>query len=386
MNFAQAKQFILTAPVKKAILLTGNHGIGKSELVQQVALEMGGDFVDLRLSQNDVGDLKGMPFLVAGRTFFAPPNWFPVDEASAVILSALLKSVGQEFKGDHVQEKGILFLDELNRATRECEQVAFQLVLDRCLNFINLPPGWRVVAAINDNTDIYNANEMDPALLARFAVVPLNPTVDEWLEYAKRTEVHQAVIQFISTRPDCLDVKTDIINNKRKEKLYDRRSWTHLSDTIKEYEKQDKDWMRSSNDYRRMVFQAFIGVEMSSQFNNFVEHEYVTLNAKKIMEEWDDTVAKHLKRAKIAELAGYNKMLIDYIKDDAGVAAKKELNRVQSENLVKYVKMVSKEITADFWNIFSKELPQVSHEWYNKTQGGEVVLDAMRNPNPKPRK
>src|SRR5437867_2646181 len=61
----------------------------------------------------------------------------------------------------------VLFLDELNRATNEVMQAAFQIVLDRQLNGWKLHPLTRVYAAINMGAN-YTVNEMDPALLDRF--------------------------------------------------------------------------------------------------------------------------------------------------------------------------------------------------------------------------
>lgn len=376
MNFKQSLQFLLNAPIEQSILITGAHGIGKSDLVRQAASMMGekgqgGDCIDIRLSQNDVGDLKGMPFLVNGRTFFAPPNWYPVDEKSKTLLSTMLKQVGQEFKHADVKPNGILFLDELNRATRECEQVAFQLVLDRCLNFIDLPPGWRVVAAINDDTDLYNTSEMDPALLSRFAVVPFHPTIDEWLEYAKDTGIHTAVYQYITKIGSALDVTPDMMKNpaNRGKKMWDRRSWTKLSKNIQEFEKKNPKWLTEDSELRRLIFEAYIGTEMGAKFNQFVEKEYVVLSASKILNDWDKEVEKHLSKAKVVELSGYNKLLVDYMKSDKEITAAQKLSKKQAENLFSYVAFTHKEVGADFWTHFNHELGKISDQWYNNTIG-----------------
>jgi len=388
MNVTQTLNFLKYSPISQAILITGAHGIGKSEVVRQAAKEMGGGFVDMRLSQNDVGDLKGMPFLANGRTFFAPPDWFPMDENSAERMNILLAGIGQKISEGQLGPKGILFLDEFNRATRECEQAAFELVLDRRLNMISLPPGWRVVAAINDDSEIYNVNDMEPALLSRFAVIPFVPSVDEWLSWAKVNDVHEAVYQFITKQPESLDVKKDMLKNQenRNAKLYDRRSWTKLSITLKEFEKKNTKWLTEETEYRVLVFMSFIGSRMTTVFNNFIVNEYVTLNANKILNDWDKETEKHLKKAKVVEMGGYNRLLVEYMKSDKEIMTNNALSKTQGTNLYNYINATPNEIGADFWTEFNKELPKVSDQWYSKTTNAtNLILKRLASPEARKR-
>ena len=147
MNVTETKRTLKGLPPRKSVLLESGHGLGKSQVVRQVAQELSKEtgrvygFVDIRLSQREVGDIIGMPrsldqFDVSHNVFKDGklvsetkvaqnitvndiPFWFPTDPDSF----------------------GILFLDELNRATREVQQAAFELVLDYRLNFRELPIG-----------------------------------------------------------------------------------------------------------------------------------------------------------------------------------------------------------------------------------------------------
>lgn len=386
MNVTQTLNALKCYPINQSILITGAHGIGKSEIVRQAAMAMGPNagFVDMRLSQNDVGDLKGMPFLANGRTFFAPPDWFPMDGDSASRMNKLLAGIGQKISEGALGPVGILFLDEFNRATRECEQAAFELILDRRLNMINLPEGWRVVAAINDDSEVYNVNDMEPALLSRFAVIPFVPSVDEWLSWAKDKEVHEAIYQFITKQPDSLDCKKDMLKNQenRNQKLYDRRSWTKLSHAMKAFEKGNPKWLTDEIDYRSLVFMSFIGSRMSMAFNNFITNEYVTLNAAKILNDWDKDTEKHLKKGKVIEMSGYNKLLVEYMKSDADISKNNALSKTQGKNLYNYIAATPKEVGADFWTHFNAVLPKVSDQWYSKTEGAtNLILTRLAAPD-----
>lgn len=168
--------------------LWGIPGIGKSSIVRQVAQTLGIDFVDLRCAQLEAADLRGFPDKgTDGRTHFLPPGEMPD---------------GGE---------GILFLDELNRASQEVLGAAFQLVLDRAVGEYRLPPGWSIACAGNFQTAEYAVAELDPALRDRFCHVILSAgqtTFDEWANWLSAThgsEAHE-VLDFCGTNLKHLEI------------------------------------------------------------------------------------------------------------------------------------------------------------------------------------
>jgi len=103
----------------------GACGVGKSQIVSQVAAELNWQFLDIRAVQLDPVDLRGLPRISADRAEWVPPKFLPID--------------GQ----------GILFLDELTSAPQMTQAGCYQLVLDRKLGEYRLPDGWVVMAAGN---------------------------------------------------------------------------------------------------------------------------------------------------------------------------------------------------------------------------------------------
>ena len=67
MNISQTKEALKKMPGDKSIMLHAKHGVGKSSVVKQVVRELEEEtgekygFWDVRLSQCEVGDIKGMP-------------------------------------------------------------------------------------------------------------------------------------------------------------------------------------------------------------------------------------------------------------------------------------------------------------------------------------
>jgi len=110
---------------RRPVLLEGATGIGKSELVAEVARSLGIAHVVLDLSLLEPPDLVGLPITEEGRTRYALPHFLPRDGS------------------------GILMLEELNRAERYIQQPALQLLTARALHEYVLPEGWACFAAIN---------------------------------------------------------------------------------------------------------------------------------------------------------------------------------------------------------------------------------------------
>jgi len=55
------------------VMLWGPPGIGKSQMVAQVAVEQNVDVIDIRLSQMEPSDLRGIPFRIEDRVEWAIP-------------------------------------------------------------------------------------------------------------------------------------------------------------------------------------------------------------------------------------------------------------------------------------------------------------------------
>ena len=201
-------------PADQNLMLVGNHGIGKSEILTDYFSGKGMKVVPLFLGQmSDPGDLIGIPNRndTTGKTEFMPPYWFPLDGKPVV-----------------------LFLDELNRARPEVLQTIMDLALNRTLAGRRLPDGSRIISAVNAG-DQYQLTDLDPALVSRFNVVTFRPTVQEWLLWAEKVGVDARVRDFIRENPMWLDKNPDAKEGADTglDKTPDRRGWKRVSDILK---------------------------------------------------------------------------------------------------------------------------------------------------------
>lgn len=402
MNITQTKDMLLNLPIEISILISGNHGIGKSAIVKQVAKFLGIPCIDFRLSQNDVGDLKGMPFHVKGRTVYAIPEFFPLREADAIELKDLL-GLAEDISLGRYGESGILFLDEINRANREVQQAAFELVLDRRLNLRSLPEGWRVVAAINGDDSIYTVNAMEPAFLSRFCLIDLKPTYQEWLNWAEDPEqgnLHEAITQFIRKQNEFLDPTPELLKEASKQgvvKVHDRRAWEMFSKTLKKFQNDHANGKRkldplgkNEDSYSELILVAgsFVGHMASLKFKTFIELDYDALDANIILNKFTpdihDKLVSIVNAGRIPELAAYNEMIVAFISKNI----KTKLSAVQKKNLTEYVSILPKELIGNFWQHFNSVEKDISDDWYTHDEKttrrtSDLIMDALVNPNAK---
>lgn len=176
------------------VFLWGAPGVGKSDMVRDLARDHFGGFIDWRASLCDAADVGGLPTIQDGRTVWTVPDVFPRVERDGAT--------------------GVLFLDELNAAPISVQAALFGLVLNREIKGYRLPEGWRIVAAGNRQSDKAAAQRMPSALANRFAHVDVDVDVEGWREWAASRGIDPAMIAFIGFRPAYLHKMTGAPNER----------------------------------------------------------------------------------------------------------------------------------------------------------------------------
>ena len=179
----------MKAAIKARIsgFLWGPPGVGKSQLMHQVAEDLNFGLIDLRLSQLDPADVRGIPSIDHERrlSIWNAPEFLPRPESHP--------------------EFGILFLDELNSAHPATQTVGYQLVLDHRVGDYVLPPGWTCFGAGNRAEDKAIVNRMASALSNRFIHFDFEVNHDDWLAWAaERGDIIPEVSSFIRWKPQAL--------------------------------------------------------------------------------------------------------------------------------------------------------------------------------------
>jgi midasin (ATPase involved in ribosome maturation) len=242
-NFVKISQYVLD--IQKPLMLRGRHGIGKSELVYQIAANRGLPVIERRISQMSEGDLLGLPVVNGNSTAWNPPDWFKTA----------------------MEKPCVLFLDEVDRGSLEVRQGIFQLTDSHALNGHKLHKDTLIIAACNGGTHgaQYQVASLDPAELDRWTVFDVEPTVQDWLDWAAG-KVHPLVFEFISGNKPHLEFIGEFEPNK---KYPSRRSWVRLNNALVAANLLEERKANAGIIYNLAT--GFVGFEAAVSLRDFVE-------------------------------------------------------------------------------------------------------------------
>ncbi len=166
------------------VMMWGPPGVGKSQMVGEVAVKHNVPVIDIRLSQMEPSDLRGIPFRVGEQVDWAIPSILPDAKRHG--------------------ERGILFLDEITSAPPSVSAAAYQLILDRRLGAYEVPPGWAIFAAGNRQGDRGVTYAMPAPLANRFSHFDVEANLDDWSQWAYENNIDERLIGFLRFRPELL--------------------------------------------------------------------------------------------------------------------------------------------------------------------------------------
>jgi len=166
------------------VMLWGPPGVGKSQIIAQVGDRHNVPVIDIRLSQMEPSDLRGIPFRENTSVEWAIPSMLP----------------NAEKHGEH----GVLFLDEITSAVPSVSAAAYQLILDRRLGDYRVPDGWAIFAAGNRQGDRGVTYTMPAPLANRFSHFEVELNLDDWVSWAYKHDIDERIIAFLRFRPEQL--------------------------------------------------------------------------------------------------------------------------------------------------------------------------------------
>jgi hypothetical protein len=154
----------------------GPPGVGKSQIVHQVALRLGLPVYEVRLAQMDGVDVRGLPYMKDGRTHWGDPSCFPPAD---------------------LQGGCIVFLDEANRAPVSVQNAGFQAIDQHRIGDYTFPKDTHFVLACNREGDGGGVNQMPAALANRLIHGWVAPSWEDWVAWAPGADVHPLVIAYV---------------------------------------------------------------------------------------------------------------------------------------------------------------------------------------------
>ncbi|MGD8575920.1 MAG: AAA family ATPase [Thiohalophilus sp.] len=223
------------------VMIWGPPGVGKSQIIAQIAGKHQVPLIDIRLSQMEPSDLRGIPFRNQELVEWAIPAILPDAERHG--------------------PNGILFLDEITSATPSVSAAAYQLILDRRLGEYEIPDGWAIFAAGNRQGDRGVTYTMPAPLANRFSHFEFEVNLDDWVAWAYQNGIDERVIAFVRFRPELL-FEFDPAHNPMA--FPSPRSWEFASRALQKFE--------HNHEIRLGTLQACVGPAAGIELNAFINN------------------------------------------------------------------------------------------------------------------
>ncbi len=243
MNIKEAKLQIINAvrayhdtdkfgnykiPLKRQrpIFLMGPSGIGKTDIMEQVASELDIGLVCYTMTHQTRQSSQGLP-RIEERVYDGKEYY-----VTKYTMSEIIASVYETMEKTKKRE-GILFLDEMNCVSETLSPTMLQFLQYKTFGNHELPEGWVVVTAGNPPEYNKSVREFDIATWDRLKRIDVEPDFDVWKEYAYNKGIHPAIITYLELKKNNFYKFETNVDGKQ---FVTARGWADLSDIIKRYE------------------------------------------------------------------------------------------------------------------------------------------------------
>lgn len=220
-------RYCLPQNKQRPVYLEGPSGIGKTELVKQVAQEAGIGFVSYSMTHHNRQSAVGLPAIVdkelGGEAY----------KATQYTMSEIVEAVWEAKRRG--SDEGILFTDEVNCVSETLTAAMLQFLQNKTFGPHQIPEGWVIMAAGNPPEHNRSVKAFDVATLDRLRVIHMKPDRDDWLAYAAERGMHPLVIQYVREHPQefyCCQ------NQKGTMQIATARGWEDLSNILKAHERK----------------------------------------------------------------------------------------------------------------------------------------------------
>lgn len=220
-------EYIIPIERQRPIFLLGAPGIGKTEIVKQVALNLNLGFVSYTMTHHTRQTALGLPMIVEkninGNTY----------SATEYTMSEIIDSIYTVIK-EEGKEEGVLFIDEINCVSETLSPLMLDLLQNKRFGSHKLPKGWVLISAGNPPEFNSAARAFDIATSDRLKIIKVEANCDDWLIHARQSKANAAVVYYLRLNKDKLFC---ISRKDRTLSIVTPRGWEDLSKILTSYEK-----------------------------------------------------------------------------------------------------------------------------------------------------
>ena len=250
--------YVIPTIRQRPILLMGAPGIGKTQIMEQIARECDIALVAYTITHHTRQSAIGLPFIVEKE--FGGKKY----SVTEYTMSEIIGSVHAQIEKTGCSE-GILFIDEINCVSETLAPTMLQFL--QCKSFGNqqIPEGWIIVAAGNPPEYNKSVREFDVVTLDRVKKIEVEPNFAVWKEYAYAVGVHGAIISYLELKKENFYQMETRVDGKR---FATARGWQDLSELLMVYEKLGIEVDQE------VIFQYIQHEKIAKDFANYLELYY----------------------------------------------------------------------------------------------------------------
>ncbi len=219
-------EYQIPAVRQRPILLMGPPGIGKTQIMEQIARECRIGLVSYTITHHTRQSAVGLPFIreeeFGGKTY----------SVTEYTMSEIIASVYRKQKETGLFE-GILFIDEINCVSETLAPTMLQFLQNKRFGNQAVPEGWIIVAAGNPPEYNKSVRDFDVVTLDRVRRIDIEADFRVWKEYARERHLNAAILSYLELRPNHFyKVEADVDGIR----FVTARGWEDLSNLMDAYE------------------------------------------------------------------------------------------------------------------------------------------------------
>jgi len=260
-------RMVLKSPEGKPLMIWGAPGIGKTAIVKAVlAANTKGRLIDIQTSKMAPDDWSLPATYKVDDELKArdiPKSWLPVFIKSN-------DAAEDKRRNDiaNMGEGGILFLDELSRASGSVQNTCLKLIDERIIGDAVLGSKWSIISASNRaGDDPEGVQNFSTALGNRFSQVNYIPDFKGWKEWAQ-DKVDPRILDFLEFNQEYFYTLDD---DPEKSIFASPRSWEAASKNIAllMQDAKDEGYKPTIKDITNVVG-SDVGMDIATEFQTFL--------------------------------------------------------------------------------------------------------------------